>query len=87
MESRKARAQRTAFERTNGRAVERVCEHCRDRGNGQHQSAAAPKGKIVCNPCCVCGGDGYYFEIIEVEKVICVWDLLGEPRPRECPDL
>ena len=72
-----------AARRTNGQAAERVCDRCNRTGEGQHRGPTGTSSTAMtkCLPCCLCGGDGYYFQVRDTVPALCMWELLGEPRP------
>ena len=75
------RAAAEAARRTNGQGTQRACEGC---GGGRvrlHRTSRVSSGEIRCDPCCECGGEGYYFQVRNLRPSFSTWDLLGEERP------
>jgi len=81
---RRERARQVLGLRTQDQVTEHLCDHCFGSPEGRHPNTNAPSGYGTCQPCCACGGDGYYFQVRENLPVFYVWDLLGEARPKSC---
>ena len=60
-----------------------LMDRCGHSGQSQHRVPASTASSAVrkCVRCYECDGDGYSFQVRDTVPALCMWGLLGEPRP------